>query len=247
MKITIAGCGDAFGSGGRFNTCFHVESGDTRFLIDCGASSLVALRKLGIDPAAIDRIYISHLHGDHFGGLPFYLIDALYLSQRTKPLTLIGPEGLEERLHIATEAMFTGTMDAPRQFDLRYEVYAEATPLQLGEIEVTPYEVVHFCGAPPYALRFQLEDKVLAFSGDTRWVDVLRAVGRDADLFLCECYLFDQPSTMHLNYMEIRDHLFSIGAKRILLTHMGEDMIRHSPDVDLTHAEIAEDGMVIEL
>lgn len=247
MKITIVGCGDAFGSGGRFNTCFHVESEAGRFLIDCGASSLVALRQLGIDPAGVDRIYISHLHGDHFGGLAFYLIDALYLSQRTQPLTLIGPEGLEERLHTATEALFPSTMDAQRQFDLRYETYAEATPLRLGGIEVTPYEVVHFCGAPPYALRFELEGKVLAFSGDTRWVDVLRDVGRDADLFICECYQFDQPSAMHLNYMEIREHLFSIGAKRMLLTHMGDNMIHHSGDVDSAKATVAEDGMVIEL
>ena len=247
MKITIVGCGDAFGSAGRFNTCFHVESDAGRFLIDCGASSLVALRKLGIDPSGIDRIYISHLHGDHFGGLAFYMIDALYLSQRTEPLTLIGPEGLEERFHVVTEAMFQGTMDTQRQFDLRFEVYSEATPLRLGGVEVTPFEVVHFCGAPPYALRFQLEGKVLTFSGDTRWVDALRDAGRDADLFICECYQYDQPSPMHLNYLEIRDHLFSIGAKRILLTHMGGDMIRHCEDVDRSQADIAEDGMVIEL
>jgi ribonuclease BN (tRNA processing enzyme) len=58
MKLTFVGCGDAFGSGGRFNTCFHVETAATRFLIDCGASSLVALKRLGIDRNAIDTILI---------------------------------------------------------------------------------------------------------------------------------------------------------------------------------------------
>ena len=57
MRITFAGCGDAFGSGGRFNTCFHVTAGATRLLIDCGASSLTALRRAGIGLNAIETIF----------------------------------------------------------------------------------------------------------------------------------------------------------------------------------------------
>ena len=54
MRITFAGCGDAFSSGGRFNTCFHVaRAGAAPFLIDCGASSLAALRRAGLDPGAV--------------------------------------------------------------------------------------------------------------------------------------------------------------------------------------------------
>ncbi|MBN9259735.1 MAG: MBL fold metallo-hydrolase, partial [Hyphomicrobium sp.] len=65
FKLTIVGCGDAFGSGGRLQTGYHVDLGHHRFLIDCGATSLIGLDKLRLDPNAISTIFISHLHGDH--------------------------------------------------------------------------------------------------------------------------------------------------------------------------------------
>ena len=71
VRICFLGTGDNFGSGGRFQACIHVDTGTTRFLIDCGASSLIAMKRTGISSAAIDAILISHLHGDHFGGIPF--------------------------------------------------------------------------------------------------------------------------------------------------------------------------------
>ena len=110
MKLTFVGCGDAFGSGGRFNTCFHLErAAGGNVLIDCGASSMVAIRKAGLDPNGIAAILVTHLHGDHFGGLPFFLLDAQLVSRRTAPLLLAGPPGFEERLMTVMEAMFTGS------------------------------------------------------------------------------------------------------------------------------------------
>jgi ribonuclease BN (tRNA processing enzyme) len=67
MKLTVIGCGDAFGSGGRFNTCFMIDSGDRRVLLDCGASTPVALKARNVDLNSIDGVILSHLHGDHFG------------------------------------------------------------------------------------------------------------------------------------------------------------------------------------
>ena len=69
MKLTVIGGGDAFGSGGNMNTCFYLKATKTQLLIDCGATSLVALKKQGIEPADLNYILISHLHGDHFYGL----------------------------------------------------------------------------------------------------------------------------------------------------------------------------------
>ena len=94
MQLRFVGCGDALGSGGRFNTCFHVTGERANFLIDCGASSLVALKSYGIAREAIDVILITHFHGDHFAGLPFLLLDAQF-TRRTRPLVIAGPEGIE--------------------------------------------------------------------------------------------------------------------------------------------------------
>ena len=97
MQLRFVGCGDAFGSGGRLNTCFHVSGREANFLIDCGASALPALKRLEIDRNEIDLILITHFHGDHFAGLPFVLLDAQF-SRRTRPLTIAGPQGIETRL-----------------------------------------------------------------------------------------------------------------------------------------------------
>ena len=103
MQLRFVGCGDALGSGGRSNTCFHVTGESVNFLIDCGASSLPALKRLGIAREAIDLVLITHFHGDHFAGLPFLLLDAQF-TRRTRPLVIAGPEGIEARLTQAAAA-----------------------------------------------------------------------------------------------------------------------------------------------
>ena len=103
MKVRFLGSGDAFGSGGRFQTCIHVESGAIQLLLDCGASSLIAMRRFGVDPAAIDAVILSHLHGDHFGGVPFLILHGQF-TRRARPLVVVGPRGVEARVR---EAMLT--------------------------------------------------------------------------------------------------------------------------------------------
>jgi ribonuclease BN (tRNA processing enzyme) len=106
MRLTIIGSGDAFGSGGRFNTCFFLETAKGKLLVDCGASSLVALKAQGLDPNEVDGIVLSHLHGDHFGALPFLLMDAQFLMRRERPLLIAGPPGTRTRLDQSLEVFF---------------------------------------------------------------------------------------------------------------------------------------------
>jgi ribonuclease BN (tRNA processing enzyme) len=94
MKLTIVGSGDAFGSGGRLNTCFRIEAAGRDVLLDCGASSLPALKSRNIDPSAINGVMLSHLHDDHFGGVVFLLMDGHFLGRRIRPLVIAGPPGI---------------------------------------------------------------------------------------------------------------------------------------------------------
>src|SRR6516165_2071311 len=161
MKVTIVGCGDAFGSGGRLQSSYHVQVGPTRFLIDCGATALIGLSRLGIDPNGITTIFISHLHGDHFAGLVWWLVHAQHVAKRTTPLTVVGPRGVRARFEAAADILFPGSIAIQRRYDLRFQEFARETPLEVGSVRVTPYEVSHPSGAPPYALRFELEGKVV--------------------------------------------------------------------------------------
>jgi ribonuclease BN (tRNA processing enzyme) len=244
MRLQVLGCGDAFGSGGRFHTCFHVSAGSASFLVDCGASSLIAMRRFGVDPNTIRMVLISHLHGDHFGGLPFLLLDAQFVSRRTTPLTIAGPPTRSARLQALRETMFPGSTESDLGFPLDIVELAPQVTAQVNDVSVTAYPVRHPSGAPSYALRCQVGHQTLCYSGDTEWIPVLVDTARGADLFIAECYTFNRPVPFHTSWMSLCGHLPEIGAKRVLLTHMSTDMLEQ---VAIDGAERAEDGMVLEI
>ena len=244
MELRFIGSGDAFGSGGRFNTCFLVTGARGRFLIDCGATSLVALKQAAIDPASIDAVVISHLHGDHFAGLVFLLLDARLMTKRTKPLLLRGPPGLEERLRAAQEALFPGSAEKPAGFALEHRALSAGARCDAGLFAVTPFRAIHDAGAPCFSLRIECEGKVIAYSGDTEWTDELAAAARGADLFICECSSWERPLKGHIDYQTLTPRLATLGAKRVILTHMNPEMLERRST--LAH-ETASDGMVVTL
>ncbi len=247
MQLTVIGCGDAFGAGGNLQTSFLVRASAATFLIDCGVSTLIGMRRLGLQPNDIDTVFVTHLHGDHFGGLAWLLIDAIYLSRRTRQLVVTGPKSIAKRFAIAAEALYPGITAIKRNFELTFLEYEERTPLALGGVTVTPFEVHHPSGAPPYALRFALEGKVLAFTGDTGWVEALCEVAQGADLLISECFQYDVNLPIHLDYKIIDANYERLEAKRVLLTHMGEAMLAATDRVDTSRYLIARDGMVLDL
>ncbi len=246
MRLTVIGCGDAFGAGARLQTSFQVEHESGTFLIDCGTSTLIGMRRLGLDPAAVDMVCITHLHGDHFGGLPWLLIDAQYVTKRTRPLIVTGPRGIEQRFLTAAEALYPDATKNCHCFDLKFIEYDEGS-LDIDGITVTPFEVIHPSGAPPYALRFGIDGKILAFSGDSGWTENLCHAANGADLFISECFQYDLTLPIHLDYKTIEANYDKLGAKQTLLTHMGEAMLEHVDKVDSSRYLVAKDGMTLDL
>lgn len=243
VQVQVLGCGDAFGSGGRFHPCFLVRHGATQFLIDCGASALISMQRFGVERNPISVILLSHLHGDHFGGLPYFLLDAQHVSKRTAPLTIAGPPGTRPRVLDLCEGNYPGMADSLRRFPLEFVEMQPEHPHQLGAILVTPYEVSHPSGAPSFALRVQCGQKILAYSGDTEWTEGLVSAAKQADLFLCECSSFDKKIPYHLNFQTLTERLPALAAKRVILTHLGPDMLSR---LDSLGVECAQDGKLIE-
>jgi ribonuclease BN (tRNA processing enzyme) len=242
VTVQFLGSGDAFGSGGRYQACILTRSETTAFLIDCGASSLIAMRRFGVDPNSIDAILISHLHGDHFGGLPFFILDAQLISRRHKPLVVAGPRGVAERVRQAMDVLFPGSSQTQQRFAIEFVELPEETPTRIGPLEVTAYSVVHASAAPAYALRVRCDDKGIAYSGDTEWTDALVRAAADADLFICEAYFFQKQIKYHLDYQTLMQHRSQLTCRRLVLTHMNADLLRR---LDTIGAEVAEDGKVI--
>ena len=245
LSLQFIGCGDAFGSGGRFNTCFHLIGERTNLLIDCGASSLVAMKRLGIDRNAIATIVITHFHADHFGGIPFFILDAQFFSKRREALTIVGPIGLESWYERVMETAFPGSSQASQKFEIRLVEIAAGQTLDVGEVRVSAFQAIH---GPPdgpyYAVRVEAEGRSVAYTGDTEWTPALIPAAQDADLFIAEAYFRDKPIFTHLSLNTIEANLDQLRPKRLILTHMSDDMLNHP---DRSQYETADDGLTITI
>lgn len=242
VRLLFLGSGDAFGSGGRFQACLLLRGLEDGLLVDCGASSLVAMKRAGVEPNGIGAVVVSHLHGDHFAGIPFLVLDGAF-RRRERPLLVAGPPGARARIEATSEALFPGSAAAPPRYGLDVLELPERSPVRVGPATVTAFSVEHFSGAPSYGLRIEYGGKVLAYSGDTQWTDVLLEISRDADLFVCEANFFEKSVPFHLDYATLRANLPRLACRRIVITHMSAEMLAR-PDVEI---ERANDGMEIVL
>jgi ribonuclease BN (tRNA processing enzyme) len=244
VRVTFIGSGDAFSGGGRFQACIHLAGvADQPLLLDCGATTLVALRRAEIDPNSIGFVALSHLHGDHFAGLPWLILYGQF-AKRTKSLQILGPTGVRERVERTFDALYPGAATAERAFQTPFGEFSERTQHELGPARITPFEVCHSSGAPSYALRVEYGGKVVAYSGDTEWTDALIDVADGADLFVCECNFFERKGPGHMDYLTLREQRPRINADRLVLTHMNEEMLSHLSEIEF---EAASDGAVITL
>lgn len=243
MKVRFLGSGDAFGTGGRFQACILLESGGFKCLLDCGASSLIAMKKAAVNPIQVDSILISHLHGDHFGGLPFMLLDAQF-SGRTAPMNVFGPPGIRDRVRQATEILFPGAWHVQRKFETRFTEIGKDDPAETGPFKVTPFEAVHDSGAPSYGFRIEAEGRTVAYSGDTEWTENIVNAAAGTDLLISEAYFYDRPGKFHTDLVTLLKNRPRLGCKRLIVTHMGPGALEHVRDLPV---ETAHDGLEITL
>jgi ribonuclease BN (tRNA processing enzyme) len=241
MEVLFLGTGNAFASGGRNAMAILVRTAAFGVLLDCGPTTLVALKKESLDPADVDLVLLSHHHGDHFAGVPFLLCHAGYHSHRTKPLTVAGPRGTARIVHEATHVFFPGlSFDFP--LDLR-DLEA-GRDVAVGPATVRPFEVDHFSRGVAFGFRLEIEGRVIVYSGDTAWTEALVQETGGADLFVCECSSFETPLEKHITHRDLTSHRDRIRARRTLLVHPGEDVIARRQELTF---ELAEDGMRLTL
>ena len=245
--MRIIGSGDAFCSGGRHQTCFHLNFREQSVIVDFGPSALAPLREFLPSLNGVDLFLITHLHGDHFGGLPFFLLDAQFASTRLRPLTIAGPKGIRKRIEDATAILFPDLLPMAWRFPLLFVELDVNTEQAFDMIKVDTFRVDHSDPSPALALRLKLECKIVAFSGDTAWTSTLTEVADGADLFLCECHSFKPNKIQHLDWQTLNRKQASLRAKRIVLTHMSQQMLDRMPALKPGRFEFAADGMEIKV
>ena len=222
MKVTIVGCGDAFGSGGRSHTCFRLDAAGHTLLVDFGAGAIIAWNRSGFATSEIDAVVVSHLHGDHFGGLPFLLLQCQFVERRRKPITFLGPPGLRARLDMAFEVFFPGTRSMRWTFDWTVVEVLPRHQYDIAGFSLLTLEVDHPGGAAATGVRVTGGGRVFAYSGDTAWIESLIDLAAGADLFIIECYSAARPIPGHIDWPTLDLNRSRLAARRLMVTHMGE-------------------------
>ncbi len=241
MYLRVLGSSDAFNGAGRCHAMYLLEADDPvvdrrRIAIDFGATGLYALHREQISACELDAVLITHLHGDHFGGLPFLLLDGMYNDIRRAPLVIAGPRGLGGRLDTLFEALYVDVSQRPRPFETRLSELIPGDVIDLAGVHVEAFAAAHMDPPEqPLCLRVTLPSgRVVAFSGDTEPCEGLFAAARGADLLVAECTGLQPPCGRHTTWNDWR-RLFGevvarAGVRRVILSHLGAD-VRAATDV----------------
>lgn len=244
VEVTFLGAGDAFCAGGRLQASYLVRAAKTTFLLDCGATALASLKRERIAPSSIDTIFISHLHGDHFAGLPFLFLEYVYQDRRERPLRIAGPPGTQRRVADLYAAMYRDAASQPLPYEVRYLELPPDEPVELDGLRVDPFRVPHQETEISLGLRIAAGDRTLLYSGDTGWTEKLVEKSQGTDLFICECCFFETRLGLHLDYPRLAENRGRFGARRLILTHLGREVLERRREVEI---ELAHDGLKLTL
>lgn len=235
-RIVVLGSADAFSSSGRGNTAWLLEDGIAPCTVDFGPTALVALKRLGRDPQRIAAIHLTHLHGDHIGGIPMLLVDAVYRAHRTAPLDITGPPGTAERVQALWRDFYADAAASELEFELRIHELRPGDTARIAGREAAAFAAQHHRG-DRIALMLSLSSPAgrLAFTGDTGQCDALHDLARGADLLCAECTEFEASKAArrrHLAWSELRSLLPALGVRRVLLGHLGEEVRANAPTIE---------------
>ncbi|MFN8640318.1 MAG: MBL fold metallo-hydrolase [Candidatus Binatia bacterium] len=244
VSVRFLGTGDAFNARGRCHASYLVSAPSATLLLDCGASALLALQRDGVSIDALDAICLSHLHGDHFAGLPFLFIAATFDVPRQRPLTIVGPPGTEKRVRDLYGAMYRDLAAKPLPFAVDYVEVGDGTQRAIAGADLLAFAVPHQLDDLSLGFRLSVDGRVVLYSGDTGWTEALVTHSQGADLFICECCFYETQVDFHIDYPRLAVQRHRFGCRRLVLSHCGREVLAHRDEITET---IASDGLVVEI
>lgn len=243
MKVTVIGCSGSFPGKNQATSGYLVESGEYSVLIDCGSGVLSTVQNY-IDLNKIDAVILSHYHADHISDIYCfqYQVAAAYkLGMRKKTLDI-----------------YVHNSDAKFQ-ELTYKNFCIAKPIDpnskinFGDLSITFQWMNHVSSC--LGMRLEEKGKVFSYSADTEWGDGVLQISQNADVFLCECSLFNKQKGQikgHLSAGEAGKIAANSNIKKLVLTHLPQygdinELVREAKEEFSGEVIKAKTGLVLEL
>jgi ribonuclease BN (tRNA processing enzyme) len=234
MRITILGKSPAWQDAGGACSGYLLEEDDTTLLLDCGGGVFGKLRE-HVDYTDVDAVVISHVHADHFIDLIPYSY-GLLLTPRQQPVPVAGHPGTDDparpRLIVPPGARQTfrtvvGAWGDEELIEQAFtiEEYDAGSIVEVGPLRLRFAEVPHYILT--HAVEVTCEGGRFTFGADCRPCDELVEFAKDTDLLFVEATLPRPERTGirgHLTPEEAGEHARRAGAKRVVLTHISDEL-----------------------
>ncbi len=221
LDLAFMGTGNAFAP----QRCWSGFVLNERHLFDAPPTALYSLKQMGVPLAAVQTVFVSHFHADHFFGLPFLLLEYAYMTKRSEDLTIVGPPGIEQRLNQLVEIGYPSLSKDDHGYRLRYIEVEDGAETEVNGVRCEAVEVEHGGEAMrAFGFRVAAGGRSLAYTGDTSYCDQLVRLARGADVLVTDCtYATGHNNPEHMSFDEVRELQQRIGGEtEILLTHMGQ-------------------------
>lgn len=275
--VTILGSGAALPTGRRRCSAQVVNINGFKMLLDCAEGTQDRIRQHHLKLQSLGTILISHLHGDHFFGLPG-LLSTMHLCGRTEPVTVVAPKGA--RQVIETTFDLTGNhIGYPINFVEMDFAEGLHRVFECPRCTVDAFPILH--SVPTYGFRItevprngerrvesgerRVENgertlrspRVYTYCCDTEYNESLVPYMQGADLLCLECTFADDLADLarqrqHLTAGQAGQLAALAQPKKLLLTHISARY--HEPDLLLAQATahfpdttVASDGLVVEV
>ena len=240
MRVTIIGCSGSYPGPDSPASCYLVEAGGFRLVIDMGNGALGPLqRHVGLYD--VGAVLLTHHHPDHCADLCAYYVARRYRpGGQPPPIPVYGPPGTADRMAhaygMAPNPGMHGTFGFRTLRPGRFE---------LGPLHVRVERVNH--PIETYGVRVADGHSAMAYSADTGETPTLVDLARDADLLLAEASFVegdDNPPNLHLTGRQAAEHAARAGAARLVLTHL---VPWHDPKRVLGDAHESAYGGIVDL